>query len=247
MAYRQTGSKTLLQRRSSLSNMIQQLLDGAAVIGLSWFHITRHMGGLYSPYVNFILVLIVVMALTYDKFAIYRSNGHSIDKALNLLKAWTLTFLVLVVLAFLTKVSSVYSRNLILQLYVMGYIVQLIMHVLFRIIYKQIILHSQQNEKVLIVGLSRLAYYLQHKISDNPWVGEQVVGFVRLPNDNEIASGRKAAGRKNDPEILGNIEDLPSLIDQHDISMVYIVTPLKSSKALEDIYMSVKMCIRDRD
>ena len=49
MAYRQSGSKTLLQRRSSLSNIVQQLLDGAAVIGIAWALIMRHMGALYSP------------------------------------------------------------------------------------------------------------------------------------------------------------------------------------------------------
>ncbi len=239
MAYRQTNSKTLLQRRSSLSNMIQQVLDGAAVIGIAWGLIVHYIGGLYSPYMNLILVLLVVMALTYDRFAIYRSNAHFVDKTLNLLKAWTVTFLVLVVLAFLTKQSAIYSRYLIGQLYVIGFLTQIMLHFLFKIIYQKVILHSQQNEKVLIVGQSRLAYYLQQKISGNPWIGEQVIGFVRLPSDDTPASGRRASGRKNDPEILGNIEDLPALIDQHDISMVYIVTPLKSSKALEDVYMSV--------
>ena len=239
MAYRQSGSKTLLQRRSSLSNIVQQLLDGTAVIGIAWALIMRHMGALYSPYINLILVLLVVMALTYDRFAIYRSNGHAIDKAFNLLKAWTLTFFILVVLAFLTKQSEIYSRNLIAQLYIAGFIAQLIIHMLFRLVYKNIVQHAQQNEKVLIVGQSRLAYYLQHRISDNPWVGEQVIGFVKLLNEDNKASGRKAAGRKNDPAVLGDVNDLPALIDLHDISTVYIVTPLKSSIELEKIYMDV--------
>jgi putative colanic acid biosynthesis UDP-glucose lipid carrier transferase len=234
MAYRQSGSKTLLQRRSSLSNIVQQLLDGTTVIGIAWALIVRHMGILYSPYVNLILVLVVVMALTYDRFAIYRSNGHAIDKALNLFKAWTLTFLILVVIAFLTKQSEIYSRNLIAQIYIAGFIAQLIIHLLFRIIYKNVILHSQQNEKVLIVGQSRLAYYLQHRITENPWVGEQVVGFVKLSDEEN-----KATGRKNDPLVLGDIKDLPALIDQYDISTIYIVTPLKSSQELEHIYMNV--------
>ncbi|MDP1659669.1 MAG: undecaprenyl-phosphate glucose phosphotransferase [Methylotenera sp.] len=236
MAYRQTNSRTILQRRSSLSNLVQQLLDGGAVIGITWGLVTYYTGGFYSPYVNMMFLMLGIMALTYDRFAIYRSNANYIDKAFNLLKAWSLTFLVLVVLAFLTKQSDIYSRSLIAKIFVSGYFAQLILHYMFRIIYQKVILHSQQNEKVLIVGQSKLAYYLQHKISSNPWIGEQVIGFIRLPGDEKQTSGRKAPGRKSDPIVLGNIEHLSSLIDQYDISMIYVVTPLQSSKALEDIY-----------
>ncbi|MGZ8983203.1 MAG: undecaprenyl-phosphate glucose phosphotransferase [Methylotenera sp.] len=240
MAYKQINSRRLLQRRSSLSNTLQQALDGAAVIGITWGLVYfNHIGGLTAPYMIMLLVLLSVQAVTYDRFAIYRSNAHFANKALDLLKAWTLTFLVLVVLAFLAKQSSVYSRYLIGQLYVIGYLTQLMLHFLVRIIYLKKIQHSRQYEKVIIVGQSRLAYYLQQKISGNPWIGEQVIGFVRLPSGDQPSSGRKSSGRANDPEILGDIENLSALIDQYDVNTVYIVTPLSSAKALEHTYMTI--------
>ncbi len=240
MAYRQTNSKTLLQRRSNLSQMLQQFLDSASVVGITLGLIQLHSNhiGQTTPYIIMLLALLGNMAITYDKFAIYRSNAIFVDKAFNLLKAWTLTFLLLVVLAFLTKQTEIYSRYLIGQLFVLGYVAQLFLHVLFKIVYQKLIL-PQQNEKVLIIGQSRLAYYLQDKISGNPWMGEQVIGFIELPGDDIPASGRKASGRKRDPEILGSIEDLPALIDQYNISMVYIVTPLRSAKALVNVYMTI--------
>lgn len=237
MEYRKINSKALLQRRSSTGNMIQPALDGAAVIGITWGLVYLNfnkIGGLTTPYVIMLLVLLGVLAVMYDRFAIYRSNVSYKDKALNLLKAWTLTFLVLVVLAFLTKQSETYSRYLIGQLYVIGYLTQLMLHFLLRIIYQKIILHSPQHGKVIIVGQSRLANYLQQKISGNPWIGEEVIGCVRLPGDDEPPSGSENASR-----ILGNIEDLSALIDQYDISTVYIVTPLESSKVLGDMYMTL--------
>ncbi len=237
MAYRQTKSRTLLQRRSSVSNMIQQALDGAAVIGITWSLVTVHSqenGGITNPYMIMLLLLLGILAITYDRFAIYRSNAHFLDKAFNLFKAWTLTFLVLIVLGFLTKQSEVYSRTLIAQLYMIGYFVQLMLHFFVKVIYQQIILHSQQNEKVIIVGQSRLANHLHQKISSNPWIGEQVIGFVRLPSDSE-----PSILSKNTSTILGDIKDLPALIDQYDINAVYIVTPLESSKVLEDMYKTI--------
>jgi putative colanic acid biosysnthesis UDP-glucose lipid carrier transferase len=237
MVYKQTYSKALLQRRSSLSQMSQQFLDSASVIGVTLALVTSNasqIGNKSSPYMVMLVILLGILAITYDKFAIYRSNGSFADKAFNLLKAWTLAFFILIVLAFLAKQSEVYSRQLIGQLYVIGYLVQLVLHYLFRVIYQKIIRHSQNNENVLLVGQSQLAYYLQNKITDNPWMSEQVVGFVSLPED-DVAQAK----RKRDPKILGGIEDLPALIDQHNISMIYIVTPLKSTKALEDIYMRI--------
>ncbi len=237
MAYKQTKSRTLLQRRSSVSNMIQQALDGAAVIGITWGLVNIHsnqIGGLTNSYMIMLLLLLGILAITYDRFAIYRSNAHFLDKAFNLFKAWTLTFLVLIVLGFLAKQSEVYSRTLIAQLYVIGYFVQLMLHFFVKVIYQKIILHSQQNEKVIIVGQSRLANHLHQKISGNPWIGEQVIGCVRLPNDSE-----PSILSKNSTKILGDIKDLPALIDQYDINAVYIVTPLESSKVLEDMYKAI--------
>ena len=236
MVYKQKYSKALLQRRSSITQILQQFLDSASVIAIALGLIKLHTNKIANdaPYVIMLLILLGVLAITYDKFAIYRSNGRFFDKALNLLKAWSLTFLILIVLGFLTKQSEIYSRQIIGQLYVIGYLTQLVLHYLFKVIYQKIILHSQTSENVLVIGQSQLAYYLQNKITDNPWMSEKVIGFIELPDD-EILPAR----RKRDPKILGNIDDLPTLIDQHNISMIYIVTPLKSTKALQDIYLKI--------
>jgi len=239
MLYKQANSKTILQRRSSLSQVLQQFIDAASIIGLLFALVHLHLddiGGKTTPYVIMLLMLLGVLAVTYDKYAIYRSNGNFGYKAVNLLKAWTVTLMVLVVIAFLTKVSHLYSRYLIGELYLFGYITQLILHFMFKEIYLRVVLPSQEKSKVLIVGQSRLAYYLQNKLSDNPWINEEVVGFIKLPGDDKPTTGRKALGRKSDPNVLGNIEHLSSLIDQHNISMLYVVTPLKSTRILEDIY-----------
>lgn len=239
MTYRKVNSKTILQRRSSLSQVMQQFIDAASIIGLVILLVNVHLediGGNITPYTIMLLMLLGILAIAYDKYAIYRSNNNFSYKAINLLKAWTITFMILVMIAFLAKVSQLYSRYLIGQLYVYGYFTQLLFHFLFKEIYLRVVLPAQEKSKVLIVGQSRLAYYLQNKVSNNPWINEEVVGFIKLPGDDKPASGRKAPGRKSDPNVLGNIEHLSSLIDQYDISMIYVVTPLKSSRALEEIY-----------
>lgn len=230
-------SRTLLQRRSSFSNMIQPALDGAAVIGIAWLLAFYFLGGLWSHYVVMLVVLLGIMAVIYDRFAIYRSNASYLDKALDLFKAWTLSFLVLLVLAFLTKQSAIYSRYLIGLLFIAGYLTQAVLHFMVRIIYKRVVRRTQ-NEKVIIIGHGSLQNYLQSRISANPWMSQEVVGTVRLPGEQVTTKSLSGQGKVL-PPVLGDIEDLPRLIDEHDISTVYIVTPLESAKVLENMYMTL--------
>jgi putative colanic acid biosynthesis UDP-glucose lipid carrier transferase len=155
MPYRQANSRTILQRRGSLSQVLQQFIDAVSVIGLVLALVHLHLddiGGKTTPYAIMLLMLLGVLAVMYDKYAIYRSNGNFGYKAVDLLKAWTITFMVLVVIAYLTKVSHLYSRQLIGQLYVFGYITQLILHIMFKEIYLRIVLPVQEKSKVLIIG-----------------------------------------------------------------------------------------------
>jgi putative colanic acid biosynthesis UDP-glucose lipid carrier transferase len=239
MELKNKKSQPILQRRNNLSNLVQQLLDGIAVIGVTWGLVQYHyvsIGGATGSYMILLFALLANMALTYDKFAIYRSNAKFVDKALTLLNAWSLTFLLLMLLAFLTKQTEVYSRFFIAQLFVFGYFAQLFFYIIFRALYKKFGKHTQKNERVLIVGQSQLAKYLEQKISSNPWIGEEVIGFVTIPNDELSFFRRKASGRVPDPEALGSIDNLPALIEEHNIGTIYIVTSLESSKSLEKIY-----------
>lgn len=234
MAYRSQTNKTLLQRRSSLSNMFQQALDGASIIGVSWFLIKYHndlVGHATDSYLTMLFALLAVLAITYDHFGIYRSNASSVIKAISLFKAWTVAILVLLAIAFVTKQSEIYSRAFITQIYIFGYLSQLILHLSVRFVYKRYILQNNQQENVLIIGQSRLAHFFQHKISSNPWLAEKVVGYIELPGDDGARPGRKT-----DPQILGQFENLIEVVDKHEVDKLYIVTPFASTPAVESIF-----------
>lgn len=233
MVERSINSRTLLQRRSSFSSMIQPALDGASVIALTWMLAAYYMGGLYFPYVVMLLVLLGIMAVVYDRFAIYRSNTDYVDKAINLLKAWALSFFILIVLAFLTKQSTVYSRYFIGQLFILGYFAQVALHFLVRVIYKNIVQRAQ-HENVIVVGHGNLSDYLRSRVSGNPWMSQQIIGTVLLPGEKA-----RPDSRKNTIPVLGDINDLSNIIDQYNVSTVYIVTPLESAKALNEIYATL--------
>lgn len=227
--------KAVLQRRSSVSNTIQAGLDGLAVIGVTLGLIEYHLGALTYEYTVLLLLLMGILAVVYDRYALYRSNSNFTGKVFVLLKAWTITFLLLLLIAFLTKQIDAYSRIVVGEIYVIGFFAQVLLHWMVRTFHRAILQHSQQPDNALMIGEGRLANYLNQKISLNPWLGEKIIGSVMLDDAPNGADSPNDGGLAR----LGSVKDLPELIEKHNIRTAYIVIPLEASKVLEEIYFTL--------
>ncbi|HEX8981105.1 MAG TPA: undecaprenyl-phosphate glucose phosphotransferase [Parasulfuritortus sp.] len=227
------SNRSVLQRRSSLSNTVQAGLDGLAVILLTITLVTYRFGFMTTDYTIMLLLLMSIQAVVYDQFGVYRSNGGFTVKTLKLLRAWTLTFASMFLVSFLAKESEVYSRLLMGELYVLGLAVQVFLHWLIRYFQLKWIQDPANRENVLIVGHGELADVLTRKISSNPWLAQNVVGRVRVEPNEEADEPTVGI------PVLGQLEDVLRLINEYDIRSVYIVTALASSKVLEDVYFTL--------
>ena len=237
MLFEPNSTRSVLQRRSSTSIVIQAGLDCVAVTGVAWFLINYHIGFISQDYVIMLLLLLGALAVVYDHYAIYRSNVGFTVKAFKLLKAWTATFGFLVAMAFLTKQSEQYSRLLVGELFVLGYFAQLFLHLATREMQKKFLTHPTQLENSLIIGSGELASYLHKKISNNPWLGERIVGCVLIGADDEW--GKESLEGSPRLSVLGNISDLDELVVKHAIRTVYFVTPVGGSEVIQKVYLSL--------
>ncbi|HDS1733081.1 MULTISPECIES: undecaprenyl-phosphate glucose phosphotransferase [Pseudomonas] len=237
MVFEPRSSRSLLQRRSGVSNAVQAGLDGIAVIGIAWYLIYDQFGFITSDYVIMLLLLIGALGVIYDHYAIYRSNVGLTIKAFRLFKAWSATFCFLVVMAFLTKQSETYSRLLVGKLFVIGYFAQLFLHYAVREVQQRFLLNANRRENALIIGAGDLANFLHLKISNNPWFGERVVGCVLIEpaQDNEHANPETTLRLP----VLGHISQLDELVTQHAIRTVYLVTPLGGSEVIKEVYLKL--------
>jgi putative colanic acid biosysnthesis UDP-glucose lipid carrier transferase len=232
-------SRSLLQRRSGLVNVLQPLLDGLVIIGVAWFLIKYNIGYLTQDYIIFLLMLMGIVSFMYDRYAIYRTSSSFSHKVFNLFNAWTISFIGLFILGFLAKQTELYSRVFIIELFVLGFVLQCLVHYSVRRLTLGMNKHSQ-SENVIIVGSGQLANYLEHKISTNPWLNQKVIGNVSIQEEalnkpSAVDSGLKDY-KTNNTIKLGKVSELPELIDAHEINTIYIVTPLESSTVLEKLY-----------
>jgi putative colanic acid biosysnthesis UDP-glucose lipid carrier transferase len=238
-----SNPRPVLQRRTGLVTLLQPLIDGLIILGVAWFfiHANNNIGYLSQDYVIFMLVLLGMVSVSYDKYAIYRTSSTFSSKAFSLFNAWSISFIGLILLGFLTKQSHVYSRVFIVEVYVVGFLLQAVAHFIIRQLNKSVNRHSQTTENAIIVGHGQLASYLEHKISSNPWLHQRVIGAVSIKEEMiktarsiKKASANEYSGIKTIE--LGQVSELPALIDEHNINTIYIVTPLESSKVLEELY-----------
>jgi putative colanic acid biosynthesis UDP-glucose lipid carrier transferase len=228
--------KSILKRRDRATNTLQAGVDGLALIAVTWALLRAQIGVITPEYTVMILLLLGILAVVFDKYAIYRRNVSFTFKAIDLLKAWTLSFFILILIGFASKQGESYSRMLIGLLFVIGLSVQVLLHLIFYYMQKSWLKYRAEQENALIIGQGDLANYLSMKINLNPWMGQKVVGAVTVgPTDSED----KYAFQEGELQILGDVGHLSEIIKKFEVGTVYIVTPLQSSKLLEDVYFTL--------
>lgn len=233
------SGRSVLQRRNSISNTLQPVLDGLAVLGVAYWLIDLHLGGLDTAYTILLLLLMGALAVAYDHYAIYRSNVNFTRKVFTLFKAWTAAFAFLFILGFLTKQSENYSRLLVGQLFLAGFASQLLLHVLMRALQLSILKHSHTPDNALIIGTGRLANFLYQKISSNPWMETNVVGCVQIKaGEASLVPEPTVQGGKY-PPVLGDIGDIDEILKSHAVRTVYFVTPLDTAEIIEELYFKL--------
>lgn len=234
------SKKSVIKRRNTVANTLQAAIDGLALILVTGGLVWNQFGVITYQYAIMLLLLLGSLAVFFDRYGIYRLNVSFTVKVVTLIKAWTLSLLVLVVIAFASKQGEIFSRLLIAEVYIIGCSVHILLHLAFYYLQKFWIKHGAERENALILGQGELASYLAMKINSNPWMGQKVVGTVTgAVTMDGIAGEGKCQPQEGELQTLGNIGCLSEIIKKFHVSTVYIVTSLESTKLLEDVYFTL--------
>lgn len=94
------------------------------------------------------------------------------------------------------------------------------------------------RDRVLIVGTGDIGRLVHEKITESPFLGYEVVGFVSRDNGHNGGSQNGSRDETADgpgAPLLGSAEDLPQLIDQHQVDEVIIALPEASHNDILDL------------
>ena len=194
----------------------------------------------FHRYWSTMLVQIASMLIVFFFSRLYHLQRapSRIDESYSIVAATSMgTILSFAVTAFLFSgdIANVdYPRNMVVYAWGLTIIMVAVGRNLHRWVQQSLQSRGYGEDRVLIVGGGEVGQMIQQKIQHSPGLGYKVVGFVTNGSTRQLVM---------DVPVLGHLEDLPAIIEQHAISEVIIGLPDASHQELLSI---ISLCERGR-
>jgi putative colanic acid biosynthesis UDP-glucose lipid carrier transferase len=222
----------LVQRQKSIIRPAQIAVDMIILTGLLGVLAYLKGGGDLDPMYRVLAILSVLLTLIfYNYFGVYHFHANALRATARLIKAWGMVVFSLLLIAFVSRTTEFYSRQVILLWMVGSYCLQLLAHLGIPLLLEKANLRQYRaKDPALMIGAGRLSRYLAQRINANPWIHVRVVGVV---DDDEEAIRRWDLV---EVPVLGGTQRLREVLEKHGIVSAYIALPLSASAETERIY-----------
>lgn len=163
-------------------------------------------------------------------FGVYQSwRSRSVfSSTQHIIKAWLMTWAILIILAFLYKGSANYSRLITTTWAVVTPIALVGYRVLIKLLLTQHIISGQHARPIAILGAGKVGQRLAEVLEKNKWLGYKVTAFY---DDNRLLHGTLINGIP----VVGTTEDVCSACQTHQFQEVYIALPLRAEQKIKDL------------
>ena len=219
-----------MRDHQSSARWLQIILDFILVVGLLYLHTAAKGAEFDSAYRELAILTLPLMTMVYHNAGVYRHSRALLDHLLTLARAWLIVLALLVGAAFITKTSTDYSREVFLTWALTGYLAQLAAFFFVRYLQMQ---SREEAIPTLIIGADKLGQHLATQINANPWIPDQVVGFVTENGDSEQHR------RTNLLPIFSDLSKLEEIIAKENIKRVYLALPMHRSETIRPLYMKL--------
>lgn len=221
--------KRLLQNHDTLVQWIQQFFNIAAVAGSLTFLTLWRDGDVGVHYRVMLVFAILLMIITYHMFGVLRRFDSVIGGIQHLARAWGVVIIILAWVAFLTKTSESYSRQVIVYWALISFVLQALIFLLTYEIYSIYRVKYREKIPALIIGTGSVARHLATSISKNIWLSDKIVGMIAYGDD------RQNTWELEKPPLLGSEHDIMRIIAEQRIRRVYVALPFDQIRHIKDV------------
>lgn len=212
-----------LREYSSLLGAGMRLFDVALVGFAGWVAHWAYLGqpGLSASYELALLIGILLAALMLSRFGVYRAwRGASLlDELGRITVAWAAVAIVLVVLAFLTKMGATYSRVWGGSWFMLSWVLLLASRLVQRSVLNWARAQGFNSRRVVVVGARGLGATVAEQILEEPWAGLQIVGMFG-------ECERVLAERGLDVPVFGGTRGVLEFVNREQVDQVWLALPL---------------------
>ena len=181
-----------------------------------------------------VLVGMLLMILIFSWFQVYRPwRGIRLRQELwTIFLAWGCTIMAMIIIAFLTKTSTDFSRVWTVLWWGVSGILLLGLRALIRLALRFARSRGFNQRQVVIAGAGSLGQKIVSRMRSAPWVGLEIVGFF---DDNEELKGMEIMGIP----IAGTIDDMETFLNKNDIDQVWIALPLRAEARMKELMTKI--------
>ncbi|MGE4272450.1 MAG: undecaprenyl-phosphate glucose phosphotransferase [Desulfitobacterium sp.] len=228
----------MIRENQETLNKLQIILDLAMVIialvlayWLRFFNYEEgHLG--FDNYIPALILLVPLHSLLYYFLGLYeprRRQSITLEVG-KIIRANLLSTMILLALLYFLKEID-YSRQVLIYFVVLTSVLTIGERVALRAILYNIRKNGYNKKHVLIIGTGRLAKRLIESLTENRYLGYEIIGII----DEIIEVGKKLAG----VAVIGGVDDLEDIIKDSKIDEIFITI---STKDYDKFRTIIKIC-----
>jgi putative colanic acid biosynthesis UDP-glucose lipid carrier transferase len=200
--------------------VLSRILDGLLIFAALW--VCGHLFNveLHTPYWFALAWAVILFLLIAEARGLYQSwrLAPIYQEAVQVALVWMTVFMLLVVLAFSTKTSVIYSRLVIFSWALLAPALMVALRLVVRWGLRELRRNGRNTRTLAIAGISASTQKLIAQIQAAPWLGFNIVGIY----DNADAANRFQAG----VPLHGDIAQMVADVRAGGIDFVYITLPM---------------------
>jgi len=226
--------QSILKQHAFFFELMFKVLDIFIVFSSSWlayiFYETIASEGIqqsYSAYMQAILIALISAVFVFQSMGLYKPwRGSFLLSELKVVfLSWGILFLLLALLAVVTKTSEFYSRGWFVSWWGCGLGLSMAMRILLRYGLSQMRKYGFNQRQIVIVGCDDFAVDVIKRLQDDKSGGFNVHGLF---SDN---FNKKVPGVK----LLGKAMDISSYVKKHRIDQVWITMTLRDEEKVKKV------------
>ncbi len=178
------------------------------------------------------IVGVVVFHFAAQSFGLYRPQRSetSVRETGRVFGAWLVTAGVLLLVGFLTKRSTDYSRLITVTWIGLAPVLVGLFRAGVRKVLRTARMRGRNTRTVAVAGLTELGERVARVIEGNLWMGMRVTGFFDDRFEERCHPIPSELGKRE-----GNLDDLVELARTGKVDMVYIALPLRAEARVTDL------------
>lgn len=178
-----------------------------------------------TPQIALIAVTSMVLTLVcFHVAGVYKewSSSDLVSECNRIVTAIIFVFAGMLILGYSFKVSSLYSRRVVLSWFAIWPVILCCERIFIKKVFFKWFYESGLRKSAVIVGAGRLGMDIFKWVEDNPWAGIEVKGFF----------DREDSLRADEVPSLGLISELPDFVKKHKVQLVYLALPMREEDLL---------------